>query len=146
MTRLNTDVIHVDARSEPFTARVGVIPDGSDVRVVDARPLDVMVYIDLAPVDAVIERVPVVAAGATSPVVTVPSTISVTVRAPSALVPKLRDGHVRAVADLSGAPSSTFLAGLPLRVELMGLTPEERAKISVVAMSRKKVDVRRSSR
>jgi hypothetical protein len=146
VTRLTTDAIRVDARSEPFTARVGAISGGSDVRVVDGRPLDVIVYIDLAPVSAAIDRVPVVAAGATGPVVIVPSTISVTVSAPSALVPKLRAGHVRAVVDLNGSAGSTFLAGLPLRVELPGLDPEERAKVTILAMSRKKVDVRRSSR
>jgi hypothetical protein len=97
-------------------------------------------------VDATVDRVPVVAVGATGPVVTVPSTISVTVSAPSALIPKLRAGHLRAVADLAGSPSGDFVAGLPLRVELTGLDPEERAKVSIVALSRKKVDVRRSTR
>jgi YbbR domain-containing protein len=145
-TRVGTDVIHVEGRSEPFSARVGAVPDGSDLHVVDARPLDVMVYIDFAPVEATIERVPVVAAGATGPVITVPQTISVTVTAPSALIPKLRTGHLRAVVDLSGSNSASFVAGLPLRVELAGLDPEERAKVSVVALSRKKVDVRRSTR
>jgi len=145
-TRVGTDVIHVEGRSEPFSARVGAVPDGSDLHVVDARPLDVMVYIDLAAVDATIDRVPVVTAGATGPVTPVPSTISVTVSAPSALIPKLRAGHLRAVVDLSGSPPGSFVAGLPLRVELTGLDPEERAKVSIVSLSRKKVDVRRSTR
>ena len=146
VTRLSTDAIHVDARSEPFTTRVGAVPDGGDLRVVDARPLDVTVYIDLAPVAATIDRVPVVAAGASGAVVIVPSTISVTVLAPSALVPKLRAGHVRAVVDLNGSAASSFVAGLPVRVEFPGLDPEERAKVTVESMSKRKVDVRRSSR
>ena len=145
-SRLSTDAIHVESRTEPFTARVGAIPDGGELRVVDARPLDVIVYIDLAPVTATIDRVPVVAAGVSVGVVIVPSTISVTVSAPSALVPKLRTGHLRAVADLNGSAGSTFVAGAPLRVELTGLDAEERAKVTVIGMSRKKVDVRRSSR
>ena len=146
VTRLSTDPIHVDDKSEPFTARVGAVPDGSDVRVVDARPLDVMVYIDLAAVDATIERVPVFAAGAGGPVVIVPGTIAVTVSAPSALIPKLRAGHVRAVVDLNGSAALPFVAGAPLRIELPGLDAEERAKVTVRGMSRKKVDVRRSTR
>jgi len=146
VTRLATDAIHVEARSEPFTARVGAIPDGGDVRVVDARPLDVIVYIDLAPVTATIDRVPVVAAGVSDGVVLVPSTISVSVSAPSALVPKLRVGHLRAIADLNGPSGSWLIAGAALRVELTGLDAEERAKVTVLALSRKKVDVRRSSR
>jgi YbbR domain-containing protein len=146
VTRLGTDAIPVDARTEPFTARVGAIPEGGDVRVVDARPLDVMVYIDLAPVTATIDRVPVVAAGASGSVVIVPPTISVSLSAPSALVPKLRTGHLRAIADLNGSAGSTFIAGAPLRVELTGLDAEERAKVTILGLSRKKVDVRRSSR
>jgi YbbR domain-containing protein len=146
VSRLNTDPIRVDLRSEPFTARVGAVPDGSDLRVVDARPLDVMVYIDLAAVDATIDRVPVVAAGASGSVVTVPSTIAVTVQAPSALIPKLRAGHIRAVVDLNGSAALPFVAGAPLRIELPGLDPEERAKVTIRSLSRKKVDVRRSPR
>src|SRR5262245_6151446 len=79
LARLATDPIRINDHSEPFTARVGAVPETSDVRVVDTRPLDVTVYIDLAPVTAAIERVPVVAAGATGSVVIVPSTIAVTV-------------------------------------------------------------------
>jgi len=146
VTRLNTEAIRVDGRSEPFTARVGAVPDGSDLKVVDARPLDVIVYIDLAPVTATIERVPVIAAGVSGTVVIVPATISVTVSAPSALIPKLRAGHVRAVAEVSATAGSLVVAGAPLRVELTGLDPEERAKVTLVGMSRRKVDVRRSSR
>ena len=146
VTRLNTDPIHIDDRSEPFTARVGAVPDGGDVRVSDARPLDVTVYIDLAAVDATIERVPVVAAGTRGPVVIAPSSITVTVSAPSALIPKLREGHVRAVVDLNGSAALPLLAGLPLRIELPGLDDEERAKVTIRGMSVKKVDVRRSAR
>jgi YbbR domain-containing protein len=145
-TRLNTDPIRVDAQSEPFTTRVGAVPDVADIRVADARPLDVTVYIDLAAVDATIEKVPVVAAGASGPVVIVPSSISVNVSAPSALIPKLRAGHVRAVVDLNGSAALPLVAGLPLRVELPGLDDEERAKVTVRTMSVKKADVRRSAR
>jgi YbbR domain-containing protein len=146
VTRLGTDPIHVEDRSEPFTTRVGAVPEGGDVRVVDARPLDVIVYIDLAAVDATIDRVPVVAAGANGPVVITPSTVAVTVSAPSALIPKLRGGHVRAVVDLSGSAPSPLVAGAALRIELPGLDAEERAKVTIESISRKKVDVRRSTR
>ena len=146
LTRLGTDPIRVDDKTEPFTARVGAVADAVEVRVADARPLDVIVYIDLAAVDATIERVPVVAAGASGPVVMVPSSIAVTVSAPSALIPKLRAGHVRAVVDLNGSSALPFVAGAPLRIELPGLDDEERAKVSIRSMSGKKVDVRRSTR
>jgi len=145
LTKLGTDPIRINDKSEPFTARVGAVPDGSDVRVVDTRPLDVTVYIDLAAVNATIDRVPVFAAGAVGPVVTVPSTIAVTLSAPSAMIPKLRAGHVRAVVDLNGSGGAQFVPGLPLRVEFPGLDAEERAKVTVKSLSRTKVDVRRSN-
>jgi YbbR domain-containing protein len=146
VTRLSTDPIRVDDKSEPFTARVGAVPDSAGVRVADERPLDVIVYIDLAAVDATIDRVPVVAAGANGPVAIVPSSITVTVSAPSALIPKLRAGHVRAVVDLNGSLALPFVAGAPLRIELPGLDDEERAKVTIRNTSNKKVDVRRSVR
>jgi YbbR domain-containing protein len=139
--RLNTEPIRVDDRSEPFMARVAALSDGSDVRVVDPRPLDVNVYIDLAPVDATIDRVPVVAAAAGKQTIIVPPTVSVAVSAPSALIPKLRAGHVRAVVDASGPA-----VGAGVRIELPGLDAEERAKVSVRSTFPKKVDVRRSAR
>jgi len=145
-SRLGTDPIRIKDGTEPFTVRVGAIPETSDVRVVDVRPLDVTVYIDLAPVVATIDRVPVVVAGAAGPVTIVPSTIAVTVSAPSALIPKLRAGHVRAVVDLNGSAGQSFVAGAGVRIELPGLDPEERAKVTVKSLSRSKVDVRRSPR
>jgi hypothetical protein len=75
-----------------------------------------------------------------------PPTVAVTVSAPSALIPKLRAGHVRAVVDLNGSASLPFIAGAPLRIELPGLDAEERAKVTIENVSRKKVDVRRSNR
>jgi YbbR domain-containing protein len=146
VARLRTDPIRVDDRTEPFVARVGAVADGTDVRVADSRPLDVTVYIDLAPVEARIDRVPVIVAGASGAATTFPSTISVTVSAPSALVPKLRAGHVRAVADVNGSEGKTLISGAPVRIEFPGLDAEERAKVSVKDVSRKKVDVRRRSR
>lgn len=146
LTRIGTDPIRITDQSEPFTTRVGAIPDGSDVRVVDTRPLDVIIYIDLSAVTATIERVPVFGAGASGPVVISPSSIAVTVSAPSALIPKLRAGHVRAVVDLSGSSGQPFVAGAPLRIELPGLDTEERAKVTVKRLSSTKVDVRRSTR
>ena len=146
MNRLSTDPIRVDDKTEPFTSRVGAVSDTAEVRVADVRPLDVIVYIDLAPVDATIERVPVIAAGATGSVSIMPSSIAVTVSAPSALVPKLRAGHVRAVVDLNGSAGQAFVAGAPLRIELPGLDDEDRAKVTIRNMSVKKVDVRRSTR
>lgn len=138
--KLNTEPIQVANLTEAFLVRVGAVADSLDLRVVDPRPLDVSVYIDLAPVEATLDRVPVVAPGA-GKVAVVPSTIAVTLAAPSAMIAKLRGGHVRAVVDAT-EPAS----GLVPRIELPGLDAEERAKVTVRSMFPKKVDLRRSPR
>ena len=140
VSKLSTEPIRVDDRTEAFMVRVGAVPDALDLRVVDPRPLDVNVYIDLAPVEAVIDRVPVMAPGAGN-VTVVPPVIAVTLQAPSAMIPKMRAGHVRAVVDTTGPA-----VGVSPRIELPGLDAEERAKVSVRSMFPKKVDVRRSAR
>lgn len=145
LARVGTDPIRIVDQSEPFTARVGAVPDGSDLRIVDTRPLDVTVYIDLAPVTATIERVPVFGAGTNGSAVFFPPSIGVTLSAPSALIPKLRGGHVRAVVDLNGS-TGAVITGAPVRIEFPGLEPDERAKVTVKSLSRAKVDVRRSTR
>jgi hypothetical protein len=143
-TRLRTDPIRLDDQREAFVARVGAFPDAPNTRVSDTRPLDVTVYIDLAPVSAVIERVPVVVVGAGGPSTVVPSVVNVTVSAPSSLLPKLRAGHVRAVAD--AGPADTAQKDAPIRIEFPGLDPDERAKVTVQETSFKKATIRRSGR
>lgn len=142
--RLRTDPIAVDDRREPFTVRVGAVPEGRDVRVVDSRPLDVTVYVDLAPIEATLERVPVIvpAEGA----VPVPSSIAVRIAAPAGLLARLKDGHVRAVADLPALPSSAVVHNVPVRIEFPGLDPDERAKVTVKSVSRRTVEIRTHGR
>jgi YbbR domain-containing protein len=140
--RLKTDPIRVDGQREAFVARVGVVPDAPNVRVSDSRPLDVTVYIDLAPVSAVVERVPVVVVGGSGETAAFPPTVDVTVSAPSALVRKLRAGHVRAVADVGSDPRAREAS---IRIEFPGLDPAERPKVAVQNTSVKKVTLRRST-
>jgi YbbR domain-containing protein len=142
--RLRTDPIDVDGRREPFTVRVGALPEGPDVRVVDSRPLDVTVYVDLAPVEATLERVPVVVP--TEDAVAVPSTVAVRIAAPPGLLSRIKEGHVRAVADLPTVPEGAIVHNVPLRVEFPGLDPDERAKVSVKAVSRRNVEIRERRR
>lgn len=146
VARVKTDPIRVDDRTEPFVARVGAVADASDVRIADARPLDVTVYIDLAPVELVLDHVPVVLAGAPGGASASPSAVRVALSAPSALVPRLRGGHVRAVADPGGAEGTAAASSATVRIEFPGLDAEERAKVAVKLVTPKKVAVRRSPR
>ena len=138
-TRLRTDPIRVDDRREPFTVRVGAVPDSVDLKVVDARPLDVTVDIDIAPVEATIERVPVVVAGDGAGAL--PALIAVRVAAPPEVLKRLRAGHIRGVVDLA-APASGASHGNLVRIDYPGLDDGERAMISVKTVSPRTVDVR----
>lgn len=138
-TRLRTDPIRVDDRREPFTVRVGAVPEGSDLKVVDARPLDVTVDIDIAPVEETIERVPVLVAGDGGGAI--PPLLAVRVSAPPEVLRRLRTGHIRAVADLA-APAPGGTRGIPVRIDFPGLEDDERAMISVKTITPRTVDVR----
>ena len=135
-TRVRTDPIVVDDRRESFLARVAPIAESADVTISDARPLDVRVFIDLAPVDVTIPRVPVVVAGDAA--TASESSVSVTLSAPSALVATLRAGHLRAVAEMG------LSAAVPLRIEFTGLDDDARAKITVKSVTPRTVDLRRA--
>jgi len=139
--RLRTDPIHVDERREPFTVRVGAIAESSDLKVVDARPLDVTVDIDIAPVEATIERIPVVVAG--DGAAAAPPFVAVRVAAPPDVLRRVRAGHIRAVVDL-GASGPAATRAVPVRVDFPGLDDGDRAMISVKAVSPRTVDLKSS--
>jgi YbbR domain-containing protein len=138
-TRLRTDPIRVDDRREPFTVRVGAVPETADLKVVDSRPLDVTVDIDIAPVEDTIDRVPVVVAGDGAGAI--PTLLSVRVAAPPEVLRRLRAGHIRAVADVA-ATASGGSRGIPVRIDFPGLDDNERAMISVKSVTPRTVDVR----
>ena len=143
-TRLRTDPIGIEGRRESFTTRVAAEAESPDVTIADPRPLDVRVYLDLAPVDVTIPRVPVVVAGAAEESWASSSTVAVVVSAPSALVPVLREGHLRAVAEPLGSSPGDVARGVPLRVEVTGLDDDARAKVTVKSVSPRTVDLRRT--
>jgi len=136
-TRVRTDPISVLNRRESFVVRVAAVLDSSDLTVADVRPLDVRVFVDLAPVEVTIGRVPVVVAGGGG--VASAGSVAVTVSAPSALVPTLRSGHLRAVAEAAGA-----VEAVPLRIEFPGLDEDARAKIVVKSVTPRTVDLMRA--
>jgi hypothetical protein len=142
-TRLRTDPIDVEGRRESFVARVAPVAESPDIVLSDPRPLDVRVYVDLAPVDVTIPRVPVVVAGAAEESWASSSSVAVTVTAPSALISTLREGHLRAVAEPLGSSAGAIARDVPLRVEIVGLDEDARAKITVKSVAPRTVDLRR---
>ena len=142
-TRLRTSPIGVEDRRESFVARVAAEAETQELTIVDPRPLDVRVFIDVAPVDVTVPRVPVVVAGAEEESWASASSVTVVVAAPSALAPTLRAGHLRAVAEPLGSRPGDVASGVPLRVEVTGLDDDARAKITVKSVSPRTVDLRR---
>jgi YbbR domain-containing protein len=134
-SRLRTDPIHLEGRTRSFTAEVGVVSDNPAVRVVDPRPLEVRAFVDAAPVEVTIEDVPVVLAGQVPAASPVPSSVRVTLSGPPAVLAGIVPSRIRAVADVSGLTPRAEPYHLPLRTEILRVTPDELARITVKSIS-----------
>jgi len=79
---VRTNPIRLDQRTEPFNVRVTAVPEGTYVRVVDPRPLEVRVDVDAAPVERKLERIPVQVVGAPDGWQASPAQLDVTISGP----------------------------------------------------------------
>jgi len=113
---LRTETIPLAGRTETFVTDVAVVPENSAVRVIDAGEVAVEVLVDLAPLEAVFDSVPVeipASLGGSARL----ATVEVTLAAPPRILEQLRSTPISVVAVLA----ETGLAGdarVPLRVEL----------------------------
>jgi YbbR domain-containing protein len=146
LTPIRTDPIHLEERTSPFTVQVRAVPDSPNVRVVNPRPLEVRAFVDVAPVEAKFDEVPVAFSGQAFEASTIPSMVSVTLSGPPAVLSKIRPTQVRAVADLTGLAPKPDPFHLPLRAELVGVPPDELARITIKTLSRETVEVLLSER
>ncbi len=146
LSRLRTDPIHLDNRTAPFTARVGAVPESLELRVVDPRPVEVRVEVDTAPVETVLDHVPVVLADEVFEASVSPSTVRVSLSGPAALIGGIRAFQVRAVADLSGLAPKSAPYLVPLRVSLLDIPPADLARITARPLGNEKVSVRVTNR
>lgn len=146
VSRLRTDPIQLDGRTEPFVLRVAAVPDSPDVRVRDPRPITVRAHVDVAPVEASFDDVPVTFSGQTYAASAVPPALRVTIAGPPALVGRIRPSQIRAVADLTGLEPRALPHAVPVRIDVLDLSLSELARVTVRALSRSKVEVRLSDR
>jgi hypothetical protein len=121
--------------------RVGAVSDSASVRVVDPRPVEVRAFVDAAPVEVVIEDVPVVLAGQVPGASPVPGAVRVTLSGPPAVLAAIRPGQVRAVADVSSLAPRAEPHRVSLRAEILRVAPDDLARISVRSISSSSVDV-----
>jgi len=146
LTRLRTDPIRLDGKMTPFSVGVGVVPTTPEVRVVDPRPLEARVIVDLAPVTTTLSGVPVVLAGKVYEGYSVPGTLAVTLSGPPALLRGLRADRLRAVVDVEGLAPRAVPYQLPVRVEFLNMSAAEIGRVTVKSLSRPKVAVSLSTR
>jgi YbbR domain-containing protein len=142
VAHVRTDPIHLDGRTLPFTVRVGAVPDAADVRVVDARPIEIVAHVDVAPVEASFDDVPVLLAGKIFEAVVSPTSVRITLSGPPTLLQAIRPTQLRAVADLEGLAPGREAHQVPLRLDFVGVPLEDLARITVRQLSPSKVRVR----
>jgi hypothetical protein len=114
LRRLHTEPIPLEGRSAPFVARVGLRPEHPGVRVMDAERVRVEVLVESAPVEAVLEALPVEVGGGGAAQVS-PSAVRVTLDGPAWLLERLDPARIAAIAEV---PAGTRPgARVPVRVE-----------------------------
>lgn len=146
LNRLRTDPISLEGRTQPFMARVGAVPESPEIRVVESQLLEAHIEVDVAPVDAAFDAVPVVLAGQVHEAAATPSSIEVVLSGPPALLERIRPGQIRAIVDVSELAPSTEPYHLAPRVEFVDVPAADLPRISVKSMSRESVTVRLSGR
>ncbi len=139
---VRTNPIRLDQRAEPFRARVSVVPEGTYVRVVDPRPVEVRVEVDAAPVERRLEGIPVEVVGAGQGARVSPSALNVTISGPPALVDRIRPEQLRIIADAEGLELSARGEQVEVRVEFVEVPARDLPRISVKGLSRRQVSVR----
>ncbi len=141
LTRLRTDPIHLEGRTQSFTAATSAVPTSPELRVVDPRPIEAQVEVDRAPTTRVYDSVAVVLAGQVFEARATPASIAVTLSGPPSLLTRLRQDQLRAVADLHARAPRADAYEIPLRVELLGIEAHDLARITVKSLSRPRIAV-----
>lgn len=141
LERLRTDPIHLEGRTEPFLSRVGAVPDSPTVRVLDARAVEVRAMVDVSPVERRLPEVPVVLAGGKGDLDVAPTTVEVVLAGPAKVLERIPGDRVRAVADLTGLPALEGPAELPVRVDFVGVSVDDLARLTVRSLRPGKVRV-----
>lgn len=140
--RVRTDLISLDGRRESFSQRVGAVPDGADVRLLNPRPVEVRVEIDEAPEERRFEGVPVVLAGQVYEASVSPQEVEVTLSGPPSLLARISPGQLRAVADVSELAPRAKSYQVLTRLEFVDVPARDLARLREKTSGRRTVSVR----
>ena len=143
---LRTTPIRLDGRTETFAVRVAVAAESELVRVLGPDTLSVRVVVDAAAVERRLENLAVEAVGAPAGSTVKPDVLHVILAGPPRLVDRLAPDQVRLYADVTRPPVDGGHVEVPVRVELLGLGPDERSRVQVKSISRRQVQVTLSGR
>jgi len=139
---LRTETISLAGHTNAFVADVAVLPDDSSVRVVDAGKVAVEVLVDVAPLEAVFDSVPVeipASLGGSA----WPATVEVTLAAPPRILEQLQSTPI-SVVPILGEAGLAGDARVPLRIEL-GLDEAGRRLVRVRSIRPNEVRLKRGS-
>jgi YbbR domain-containing protein len=146
LDRIRTDPIHLEGRTAPFVVAVNAVPDRPGTRVIEPREISVQVEVDVAPVKAAFDSVPVVFAAQEYAATAQPSSVRVVLSGPPSVLRQIRPTQIRPVADVSGLVPRREPYAVRLRMEFAGVAAPDLARITVRSVSHPETDVRVSSR
>jgi YbbR domain-containing protein len=143
---LKTNPIRLDQRTAPFQVRVSAVAEGTYVRVVDPRPLEVRVEVDAAPVERMFAAIPVQLTGERYRSTPTPEALNVTLSGPPAIVDGMRPESIRLLADVSALEPSGQRQLVEVHVEFLDIPPRDLTRITAKSISRREIAVLVSNR
>ncbi len=143
---LRTEPVRLDQRTEPFTATVGAVPGHPSLTVVETTPVKVAVEVDVAPVERTFTGVPIQAVGQVYQTSVSPTSTSVTLSGPPALLNGLRSRQLRLVVDVSKLTPFDQPRQVPVRLDLVDVPVEHMSRISMKTVGRREASVLVSER
>ncbi len=146
LDRVRTDPIHLEGHTAPFTVEVNAVPDRPATRVVEPREISVHVEVDVAPIRAAFDAVPVVFANQEFAATATPSRLRVVISGPPSLVHAIRAEQIRPVAELSGLGPRPEPYSVPIRIEFVGIAASDLARLAATSVSPARIAARISSR
>jgi len=135
LTRIDTNPIRLEMRRQPFVARVGVIPEGQAVRLVDPGQIHVRVDVDVAPVERKLEGIAIELLGPQTGELGGEATATVVLNGPPRLVDRILPSQLRLLADTSGLEPQKRPHKVELVPRFVDLPVEERTRVSIKSVS-----------
>jgi YbbR domain-containing protein len=142
LDRVRTDPIHLEGRTSSFTVAVNAVPDRPATRLLDPREVSVQIEVDVVPIKAAFDGVPVVFANQEYEATAHPSAVRVLISGPPGVIHEVGPAQIRPVAELTGLTPRPEPYTARLRIEFAGIAGSDLARITVVSVSRPEIAIR----